>query len=680
MSQQASKNDPFWIRICIVTFLFSLLFIFLLKHVYTIQVTRHDELDGKAQRKYTKVIKSIGVRGQIYDGSQGRKANLLATNKICFDIHLDLYQIKRLKKYGLDKAIDEISQNLHIDTKLIQDRMKRGKWVLIKKRAERSETKLLQSLDIPGLHYTKSSKRFLPKNSLASHVIGFTNSEQKGLQGIEKVYEKELRPKEGKEIIQRAIGKNKGKIYTAHNEETAKAYDGNDIYLTIQEPIQSIVELELKKMVAKFHCKSAYAVMADPKTGNIISMAQWPTFNPNNKSSMDPDNYRNRILEDGIEPGSVMKALTIAAVMNKNRNVNLNTKFYCEKGRWLYAGKILRDAGHAYESLSIKEIVQKSSNIGTAKAILTLSKQQFYSSLRRFGLGQRTSLGLGLESKGLILPTAQWDKLTQSRYSIGQTLVTTPLQMIQAYCAIANGGLMRELRITDRIYDKETQEMIKIPLKAGKQVIRKKVAQDMVEALKTVTKEGGTAKRAAVPGFDVAGKTGTSQKLEGRYSEEVFINMTGSRFFSKNNWDYADPKRGTVSIKIDYDAAQLQRRFDKRLETGQAGIVQIEGKLKFSGARTGSRGILITALRDELGNIRTKAAVRTGGDYSSRYYIASFMGFVPADNPRFVLYIVADEPLKSLSYYGGTVAGPTFRAISEQTLSYMNISPEGITQ
>ena len=676
MTQQSTARDPLWIRICIVTFLLSVLFVFLLRHVYIIQVDRHEELEEKARHKYTKIIKSIGARGKIFDGSPN-KPNLLATNIITFDAYLDPWKDKRLQKFGFDKALKQINELVKIDKEQVIWRYKNTKKALVEKQISRRDKLHLEALEIPGLIFEKSTKRFLPKDSLAAHIIGFTNSESKGLQGIEKVFDKELQPRAGKEIIQRAIGQ--GKIYTADHEETAKAYDGNDIYLTIQEPIQSIVEAELPKMVEKFRCKGAYAIMADPKTGNIMAMAQYPSFNPNDKTDMDPDNYRNRILEDGFEPGSVMKALSISAVLSKNRNVNLNTEFYCEKGRWLYAGKILRDAGHAYKNLSVKEIVQKSSNIGTAKAVLTLPPKQFYGALRRFGLNQKTQLNLGLESRGVMLEPKNWDKLTQSRYAMGQTLVTTPLQMIQAYCGIANGGYMPQLRIVDRIFDQETQEMIQIPLKPGRQVIRPDVAEDMVAALKTVTKEGGTAKKAAIPGFDVAGKTGTTQKLEGRYSEEVFMNMTGTLFFSQDTWDIST-RQGNVTVKVEYDKAQVQRRFEKLLQAGHTGAITIEGKLKLSGARTGSRNILITALRDEVGNVRTKAAVRVGGDYSSRYYIASFMGFVPADNPRFVLYIVADEPDKSISYYGGTVTGPTFRAIAEQTLSYMNISPEGIVE
>ncbi|NQZ59219.1 MAG: penicillin-binding protein 2 [Lentisphaeraceae bacterium] len=367
------------------------------------------------------------------------------------------------------------------------------------------------------------------------------------------------------------------------------ALNGKNIHLTILEPIQAIVEDEMDKLMSDVKPKACYAIMANPRTGAIMALSQRPKFNPNNRSDRKNMAHKDpRYLLDIYDPGSTMKAISIGGALHYNQNLTLGTRFYCEKGIWYYAGRPLHDAGHAYEWLRVWEIIQKSSNIGTIKACLT-AKRWMWQNFMRFGFGKRTGINLGAESPGILWPENFWSKLSYGRLPIGQGISVTPLQMVQAYCAIANKGRMMQLHVVDKISEADSGKVFKYfePKIKKESVIGEGAADDMVRALKSVTKKGGTAVQAAIPGYEVAGKTGTAQKV---------INKK-----------------------------------DPRNTTGKA-------------------------------------------YYSKTIHVSSFIGFVPADNPEFVLYIVVDEPPYKYRY-GGKCAAPYFKRIAEQTLNFLNIAP-----
>jgi len=313
--------------------------------------------------------------------------------------------------------------------------------------------------------------------------------------------------------------------------------------------------------------------MVNPKTGSILAMAQRPTFNPNERKDIRPDAWVNRTVTDGFEPGSTMKPLVICKALDLGI-ITPETKFFCENGYWTYAGRGLRDT-HSYGNIDVTEIVQKSSNIGTAKIALAMGEQRLYHLLRQYGFGQKTNIPFQPEATGILRKVKNWDKLSITRFPIGQGILVSPLQLLGAYIALANNGERMKLKIVDKIVDIETENVYKFPVKSEGEVIKNKSAvKEIVEMMKLVTKRGGTAWRAGVPGYEVAGKTGTSQK-----------------------W--------------------------------------------------------------------------VNGAYSHSQYFASFIGFVPADDPAFILLLVLDEPQGK--YYGGTVAGPAFREISLKTLRYLDI-------
>nr|HPN83861.1 penicillin-binding protein 2 [Victivallales bacterium] len=426
-----------------------------------------------------------------------------------------------------------------------------------------------------GIAFVEETKRFYPCNELLANIVGFVNiSEGRQIPqgGIEKIKQNSIGSEDGKTVIERD---RKGTPF--EERVIQRSRDGVDVYLTVSQKIQMIVEEELDKLVQQYSPKSAYVVMVNPRNGNIMAVAQRPTFNPNDRKTMnDPEACRDKVITDVFEPGSIMKAISVSGALDFGV-VRPETKFNCENGLGFFAGRSLRDA-HPCGIMPVSEIIQKSSNIGTAKISEQMGEKRLYNILCRFGFGQKTGIPIQPEATGIFRPLQKWDKLSLSRFAIGQGIAVTPLQMVRAYCAIANGGKLVKIRLIDREVNPETGEVLKISEEPAPQIFtRKDTSREMIEMLKLVTKKGGTAERAAVKGYDVAGKTGTSQKA-------------------------------------------------------------------------------------------------VNGVYSNSQYHSSFIGFVPADDPAFVMIVTVDEPKEN--HYGGVVAAPTFRFISEKVLQILNVPPQ----
>ncbi len=566
-------------RIIIIALALVLAFMYLALRLYNVQIVEHNTLYSKAKKKYTAVKKNQGIRGQIYD----KNGYLLVGNVPCTNIRANPQLVG-----GKDKCREMagfFSRKLHVNPTVIFKRLatkQRNRHkiyeVVIKNAVPLEEAESIKAevkdRKFKGIYFYDSVKRYYPKNKLLSNVLGFINMDQLKVvpvSGIEKAYNSLLSPVKAKEsVFERS---REGIPLTYGYSKLAESKSGKDIYLTIREPIQAIVEEELDKVMEKWKPKAAYAVMVNPKTGSILAMAQRPTFNPNERKDIRPDAWVNRTVTDGFEPGSTMKPLVICKALDLGI-ITPETKFFCENGYWTYAGRGLRDT-HSYGNIDVTEIVQKSSNIGTAKIALAMGEQRLYHLLRQYGFGQKTNIPFQPEATGILRKVKNWDKLSITRFPIGQGILVSPLQLLGAYIALANNGERMKLKIVDKIVDIETENVYKFPVKSEGEVIKNKSAvKEIVEMMKLVTKRGGTAWRAGVPGYEVAGKTGTSQK-----------------------W--------------------------------------------------------------------------VNGAYSHSQYFASFIGFVPADDPAFILLLVLDEPQGK--YYGGTVAGPAFREISLKTLRYLDI-------
>ncbi len=555
-------------RIGIVFIVLAVICGALTRHLYRLQVVRHPELHAKAVSIYTARKISQGNRGSIFD----RNGYPLVGNYECKTVLADLHNMPKDTNTRAN-IMEHLIRFFRVDVDVLSKRFNSmAHEVVVAKNVDIDIAGQVQKMHLPGIRFIDGERRYYPKGSLLANVLGFSDENNQGVYGLEWVWNQELSPKKLEQVYERDL---KGRPISHKSPKSQSPEDGMSLYLTIDEPIQNLVEAELNAMVNEHHPRVAYAIMANPKTGAIMAMAQYPSFNPNERKSMDPAHWQNHMITDVYDPGSTMKCIAIAGALDYSL-VNMNTVFNCEKGYWVYAGRGLRDADHKFENLRVSEIIQKSSNIGTAKIALIMGEKRLYQTLRRFGFGTKTDIGLPNESAGIFRPLKQWDGLSITRFPIGQGISVTPLQMVQAYCALANQGEMMQLHLVDRIYNPQTTDFTAAEAKLKQRAIRSDTAKKIIAAMTLVTQEGGTATKAAVEGYLVAGKTGTSQKL-------------------------------------------------------------------------------------------------VNGSYAGhRKYVSSFIGFVPAYDPAFVLLVIADEPSNGY-YYGGTVAAPVFNRIAEQTLRYLNI-------
>lgn len=360
-------------------------------------------------------------------------------------------------------------------------------------------------------------KRNYPEGRAASHILGFVNDEyeatatgtkrdMQGAYGVEKTLEDLLGGSWG---YSQQWNYPKWKNHPALREDHVDAIDGWDVRLTIALQLQRFVESQIDQVVEKHDPDTVSVIVVRPRTGDILAMANHPTFDPNDRSQTKWENIKNRAISDFIDPGSVFKIVPIAAAMDKGI-IDLGSTYFCEDGLWLYKGIPLKDDQHEFGTLNVREIVQHSSNIGTAKIALDLGPRLFYEYMRNFGFGSQTGVLLDGESGGMLNEPSKWDGITITRVAIGQSVGVTPLQMVMAYSAIANDGVLMRPRLVDGVarLDGNFQTY---PVETGRQVVRPETARMVTEALKAVMTDG-TGRNAALDGYVVAGKTGTAQQ------------------------------------------------------------------------------------------------------------------------------------------------------------------------
>jgi cell division protein FtsI (penicillin-binding protein 3) len=618
-------------RIAIAFFGIVLLSALPLWKFYVLQVPRHEELKAKAQRMYTTTRTFTGQRGRIYDVH----GEMLATNVATKDIYaeprrmifkdrtddqderetvfraltaiisdLDTTELWRRFKavdalpvleHNLERQLCRISlaYNALAEQPSLTREQSRHKSNLrshltkrdtlakamnarirvlrrpipIKKYVSLAQAQIIRNKKLPGVYADDSSRRFYPKGQLLANVLGYTR-DNKGVYALESIWDQDLQPSSQSERVERT---RRGKILHTGPPVERPVLDGSSVFLTIDEPIQVIAESELAKLAEKYKPDFAYAIMANPKTGAIMAMAQVPTFNAN-APTRDERAYVNGALRRVYDPGSTMKCISIAGALDYG-TVTLEDEFYCENGRWHEYR--LGDGTHRYDNLTVADIIRLSSNIGTAKIAVAMGDQRIYQSLYRFGFGRPTNLFGGGEVRGNLLHPSTWNKLTITRLAMGHSIDVTPIQMVQAYCGLANQGEIMQLYIIDQIRS-VTGGIRKFEPQLRNRAVRPHATAAVIQAMKSVTLDG-TGKNARVEGYEVAGKTGTAEKL-------------------------------------------------------------VNGSYKGHGQ-----------------------------------YYASFVGFVPADDPAFVLLVGADYPKGA--HYGGTVAAPTWSRIAARTLRYLNVAP-----
>lgn len=562
----------YWVKVFFVFF-----FTAITVRLFYWQIVKAQFLQAQAEGQYFTNVKIGAQRGKIIssDGFIYASSNpsfiLFAQPKVVpADEKLEISYI--LSKALLQKEKGEEVESVAKDilSKLSQDLY----WIQIKKNISLEQKKLIEQLNLEGIGFEQGSTRFYPEGSSAAHILGFVGSDSKGASkgyfGLEGYYDGELRGVSGfirheKDAL--------GLPILIGNFFTNEARDGKDLVLNLDRSVQFIVEEALKKGMEKYGAKSASVVVMDPKTGGILALASFPSYDPLNFYNFPKEYYKNPPVADQYEPGSAFKVLVMAAALNED-SLKPDTKCDICSGPVSLGGFTIRTWNNKYyPDTDMRDVIVHSDNTGMVYVGKKLGLDKFYEYLENFGFGKLTNIDLQDESSPDIRPESKWREIDLATASFGQGIAVTPIQMVTAVSVIANGGNLMEPHIVWKIRDEE--RTFEIKPKILRQVIKDSTAQ-MVKELMVASVEEGEAKFAKPKGFKIAGKTGTAQ-------------------------------------------------------------------------------------------------IPIGGHYDPNKTIASFVGFAPSDDPKFVMLVRYDQP--SSSIYGSETAAPTFFEIAKELFVYYKIAP-----
>ena len=537
-----------------------------------LQVLRYEELSAKARDNTQREFSLEPRRGDILDA----KGNILATSTfvktVCADPALignrqvevaraiaPLLQaseselVQRLAPRQGRNAQGAICTNHYVVLKRkvtaetwqrVQMAMTNLSFGLNEKKLPRAEQAFYRNLRHGAIYAERfdDQQRVYPNQALAVHVLGYVGMEEhemdgrrlletSGRDGIERSFDAKLTGVRGWRLTETD---RPGREVVALREQDVKPHDGLNVVLTIDSVVQHMVESALAEAMEKHSPASISGIVVRPRTGEILAMATLPNFDPNYPNNASTNALRNRVITDVAEPGSTFKIVVVSGALN-DRIVRLSDTFDCEHGRFHFAGRILHDHS-SYDILSVERIITKSSNIGAAKIGIKMGESRLYDYIRNYGFGSPTGLPLQGEIGGIVRPVKKWSKVSIAQIPMGQGIAVTSLQMTMAMCAIANKGVLMRPMIVDRLEDRDHKVWTKYSPQRVRQVISEAAAQQMVTALKTVVSPEGTAPKAALAHYTVAGKTGTAQKSggpAGYLHDKYFATFIG--FFPADN-------------------------------------------------------------------------------------------------------------------------------------------------
>ena len=555
------------LRLGCVKIIFLLVFLTVGGRAFQLQVLQGSWLMRQGQRQHLKEWIVLPKRGALYDRGNEPLALSLESQSVY------------VRPHRLPNAPDvnlTLARILNLKPADIQQKLAAKKpFVWLKRQVSPVEAEQIQALRIDGVGMYIEPTRYYPQGGLAGHLLGFVNRDSEGLEGIELQYNDYIRGAAGSSVSERdALGRR----VLVEGVEGLQVPPGSDVHLTIDSPIQHLAEKELEAAIQKHRAKAGVAIVVDPATGEVLALANYPSFDPNKASQQSAELRRNRAVTDSFEPGSTFKTILAAAALEEGV-VGKDDLFYCEMGKYLYAGRVIHDT-HPQGWLPFSKILQVSSNIGFTKVAEKLQKDRYFKYIDKFGFGRVTGIDVPGEVPGLLRKPEHWSGVDLATHAFGQGISTTPMQMVMAYAAVANGGILMRPYVTRKIVSPQGETVLENQPQIIRRVISEKTAKLLASMLRDVTNEGGTGVLAKVDGFDVAGKTGTAQKAE--------------------------------------------------------------------------RGV-----------------------YSAKKRVSSFVGFVPADNPRLVSLVLIDEPEGNV--YGGVVAAPAFRNIAQGALRQLAVAPRDAT-
>ncbi len=536
---------------------FLLCFLVVVGRAFWLQGVQGSSLASQAVYQQTEEVTVPGLRGDLLD----RRGNKLAASEDAATIYATPYQVKNPPMAAerlapiLDQPKGEVLEALSAE----------GGFSYVAQKVDLATAAKVEALDIEGIGQLPESRRTYPQGEMAGQVIGAVGSENQGLTGLEAGEEDALGGSDGeRRIVNDALGD------PIRLETVKEAEDGEDIQLTLDPVIQRETERALAGVGETWSPKGATAIVVDPRNSEVLAMANWPPVDPNNLEEASNEDLLNKATGFTYEPGSTFKAFTVAAALEE-KTVTPTSEFTLPPVLQVADRTIEDSHPRGTETMSVATILAHSSNVGAATIGLGVGAEKFDRWIHRFGFGRPTGIQYPAEEQGLLLDLDEYSGSTLGNEAMGQGLSVTPIQMVAGYTAIANGGMLRPPRLIKKVGDEPVEEP------PGRRVISPQVSSEIREMLEGVLAPGGTASEVSVPGYTLAGKTGTAEVAE-------------------------------------------------------------------------------------------------DGEYSDTKFVASFIGFAPAQNPQLLAAVIVDQPQGEI--YGGSVAAPAFGQIAEFALPYLGVPQE----
>ena len=528
------------LRLNVAKALFLVLFVVAAGRAFQLQVLQGERLKRLGERQHLKEWIVLPKRGAVLDRTGEPLALSLETQSVYARPHRihDPASVSRALARILNLESAEVKQKITADKPFV--------WV--KRQIGPQEAEQIQALSANGIGMFYEPNRFYPQGQLAGQVIGFVGRDSEGLEGLELHYNDYIRGETGSSVIERdALGRK----VLVQGVESLRIPPGADIHLTLDTSIQYLAEKELEATINKVRAKAGVAIVVEPSTGEVLALVNYPPFNPNQFSKQSSEQKRNRAVTDSFEPGSTFKTILAAAALEEGV-VGKDDLFYCEMGKYAYAGKTIHDT-HPHGWLPFSKILQVSSNIGFTKVAEKLKRERYFRYIEKFGFGQVTGIDVPGEVPGLLRKVESWSAIDLATHAFGQGIAATPMQMVMAYAAIANGGFLMRPYLVRRVVGPKGEILLENQPHVVRRVISEKTSRLLGSMLKEVTHEGGTGTMAKLEGFEVAGKTGTAQKadlIHGGYS-------AGKRIASFVGFVPADAPKLVALVLVDEPEANV---------------------------------------------------------------------------------------------------------------------------
>jgi cell division protein FtsI (penicillin-binding protein 3) len=492
-------------RIRLLLAVFALVFGLTLMRAVWLQGVRAASLSRMAAKQHRQTVTVPAERGTIFD----RTGVQLALGEHATTVYADPLQIR-----DPTAVAPVVARILRLDPKDVYEKLsdRTHGFVYVQRKADPARAARLAKRELTGIGFYPEERRFYPQGSIAAQVLGYAGVDNRGLAGLELTLDKPLAGRPGRETLVRDPF---GHVLDAVTSTTA--VDGSDVYLTIDHAIQAQAESVLRDTVRRWHAKDATAVVLDPQTGAVLAMAVAPTYDANNFAGVAKDVQRNLAVTDTYEPGSTFKLVTVSAALSTGI-VTPRTPFTLPYEIQVADRRIHDAEPRGTETMTVAQILSRSSNVGAITLARLLGKDRLASWIARFGFGRYTGIDYPGESRGIVLPASKWSGSTIGNVPIGQGIAVTPIQLASAYAAIANGGVWRQPHLIDHMGGAYATP------KRRRRVVRRWVAQQVTSMLQNVVLDG-TGTLAQIPGYHVAGKTGTAAKpdSDGGYSDSRYV-------------------------------------------------------------------------------------------------------------------------------------------------------------